>query len=441
MLKSHKQNLVPESEFHIREERVKAQKTDGDTNSKQAPTPPLLAPEKKEEKREREERARGKSPLEEKPQKVAKVKGPVTAAEAKAAEAKALAAAEEKEQEKRESKESSSEAVEAVSPPNPEPLAAAQPESKVKVKTEKTRMVENGNNHVKKTEVKTEDEKSPDGGKAVAEGVKKVQEGEDREKRSSSKERPGSVKAEDVTPKNKPSSRASMEKSDVGAPKVTTTAAASPVTRGNKLGQNSPTVSQNGPTGASPSPARAGQRRQLSETEATEVVPDKGEIPGKREFQYTNFTLCFVFLYIDQKRRKVDEKVMDCVCVCVCVMTFSLPQMKQEDPSTKDKEADKRKRVCSIHTQYFFFLSAPFMSPLLCLTSCRSDRPIKRRPRRKDGRIPLVTTLQRPHHPSLILRCNCSFALHTPFFMEQTYTSFIHSFIHSCFHSPNRGGW
>ena len=58
MLKSHKQNLY-RNRVHIREERVKAQKTDGDTNTKQAPTPPLLAPEKKRE-RERE-RARGRA--------------------------------------------------------------------------------------------------------------------------------------------------------------------------------------------------------------------------------------------------------------------------------------------------------------------------------------------------------------------------------------------
>lgn len=285
MLKSHKQNLVPESEFHIREERVKAQKTDGDINSKQAPTPPSVVPEKKEEKIERDEKGRGKSPVEEKPQKVAKMKGPVTAAEAKAAEAKALAVAEEKEQEKKESKDSASEAVEAVSPSNPEPPAAAQPGTKVggvKGKTEKNRTAENGNNHTKKTEVKMEDEKAPNGGKAVAEGVKKVQEGEDREKRSSSKERPVSVKSEDVTPKSKASNKTSVEKSDVASPKTTTTAAASPVTRGSKLGQNSPNVSQNGPTGASPSPARAGQRRQLSETEASEVVPEKGKLPSKR---------------------------------------------------------------------------------------------------------------------------------------------------------------
>ena len=311
MLKSHKQNLVPESEFHIREERVKAQKTDVDTttttSTKPAPTPPAEK-EKRGEKRERErENGALAAPPEEAPQKTPKMKGAATAAEAKAAaereqQAKEEQQVKEKEQqvkgkeqqakgkepqakgEESKNSEAPSEGV-AVSTPNSEPPLAARrdgkggnssatPNAKLKAVDKGSKSAENGksNNHAKKAEGKTEGEKLTGG-----EG-KKNQAGESVGRRSGSKERPTSVER---TPKNKP--KASAEKSDetaTPASKMGTSVSAaarssSPATRGARAAQNS---SQNGPMGATPSPTRAGQRRQVSEMEGTsDVVPEKGE--------------------------------------------------------------------------------------------------------------------------------------------------------------------
>ena len=306
MLKSHKQNLVPESEFHIREERVKAQKTDMDTSTtstKPAPTPPAEK-EKRGEKREREKENGAVAALpEEAPQKTPKMKGAATAAEAKAAAEKEQQAkekeqlAKEKEQQAKEKErlakekgeesknsEAPSEVV-AVSTPNSELPPAARrdgkggsgsvtPNTKMKDTEKGSKSAENGrsSNHTKKAEGKTVVEKVAGG-----EG-KKTQPGDNSGRRSGSKERPTSVER---TPKNKPKTLA--EKPDepatpgskTGTPVSTATGTSSPATRGARGAQNS---SQNGPMGATPSPTRAGQRRQVSEMEgASDVVPEKGE--------------------------------------------------------------------------------------------------------------------------------------------------------------------
>ena len=323
MLKTHKQNLVPESDFHIREERVKAaQKTDGGeltSTSKPPPTaPPSLATEKhkseekRESAREREEKSVASQPKDEKPQKLPKVKGALTAAEAKAA---ALMAEKEKQQQKEKEKgeelskssESASEAVastvaaSAVSTPNPEPStvagtrrdakeasAVAAAAKKIKTAEKPGKEAENGgNNHsqLKKSDVKTvgeskvagSDNGSGEGGGGGGGGGKRVTRAIGD---NGTEKKPGVKGNSEKTPKTKP--KTLTDKSEgvatPGGKTDTPVATSSPATRGAKLVQGSPVVSQNGPTGATPSPSRAGQRRQLSETELIEVAPDKGEL-------------------------------------------------------------------------------------------------------------------------------------------------------------------
>jgi THO complex subunit 2 len=337
MLKLHKQNLVPEADFHIREERVKAQKTEGEasTSAKPAstPAPPTAATEKttkkeKEATREKGEKAAASKPEEKPPQKITKVKGALTATEARAAaekEKEQLASTKEKGEESK-SPESASEAVAASatselqqpSTPNPELPAASAARREAKTggngvaatsssasKTAKTKTkeavsstatAENGgnNNHhqVKKSAKsmgKSTEEESGSGDSSS-------------EKKTTSK---GSGKADDKTPKGKPKSL--LDKPDGAATPSSRGAspsnAPSPVMRGARGTKNSPVVNQNGPTTtATPSP-RAGQRRQLSENEITETIPEK-----------------------EMKRRKIEEKA------------------KADDASSKEKDAEKRKR-------------------------------------------------------------------------------------------------
>lgn len=306
MLKSHKQNLVPESEFHIREERVKAQKTEGETatSAKPVPTPPPPPPpppavektkKEKEVTREKERSAASQQSEEKPPQKIAKVKGALTAAEARAAaekEKKEQAAKEKGEGSK--SSESASEGVGVTTEPasstaNPEPPAVPTARREAKTagngvttsssasKTTKTKVKEavvsssvensgsNGHHHqARKSEGKAAAEEESGSGDSSS------------EKKSSSK---GSGKPEDKLPKGKPKSL--VDKAD-GAATPTSRGGSpanvpSPSTRGARGARNSPVVNQNGPTTtATPSP-RAGQRRQLSETEVTETIPEKGE--------------------------------------------------------------------------------------------------------------------------------------------------------------------
>ena len=307
MLKSHKQNLVPESEFHIREERVKAQKTDEAT--KPNPTPAAVGTEKtkkeKESSREKEERLVPSQPDEKPPQpKVAKVKGAATAAEARAAAEK-----EKKETPSVQGKEKGEGSkspvsggvaapVEAAtelpsSTPNPElPAATAARKSsgngssatsssssaahktKTKVAGE-TKSVENGGHSGRKSEGK-EKEKEATGGRAAGSGEKAGgQESRDgsSEKRTGSK---GTGKTDNKTPKGK--AKHLGDKSDGAATPGSRSGSPlnvlSPATRGAKGGRSSPAVSQNGPT-ATPSP-RAGKRGQLSETEVSDSSSEKG---------------------------------------------------------------------------------------------------------------------------------------------------------------------
>ena len=353
MLKSHKQNLVPEADFHIREERVKAQKTEGDasTTAKPAPAPaPPTAATEKTTKREKEEKATASQPEEKPPQKIAKVKGAFTATEARAAAAEKekkqqQASAKEKGEESK-SSESASEAVAASatsepqqpSTPNPELPAASAARREAKTggngvaaatsssasktsKTTKTKTkeavsstatAENGgsnNHHQVKKSAKSE-------GKSTEE-----ESGSDSssEKKTTSK---GSGKADDKTPKGKPKSL--LDKSDGAAtPSSRGTSpsnAPSPVMRGAKGTKPSPVVNQNGPTTtATPSP-RAGQRRQLSETEVTVTIPEKGEptdLPFSPSQYNGSWKVVLVFYYRNEEtknRRKSNGRPHKRLC-------------------------------------------------------------------------------------------------------------------------------
>ena len=349
MLKSHKQNLVPEADFHIREERVKAQKTEGDasTTAKPAPAPaPPTAATEKTTKREKEEKATASQPEEKPPQKIAKVKGALTATGARAAAEKEKkqqqASAKEKGEESK-SSESASEAVAASatsepqqpSTPNPELPAASAARREAKTggngvaaatsssasKTTKTKTkeavsstatAENGgsnNHHQVKKSAKSE-------GKSTEE-----ESGSDSssEKKTTSK---GSGKADDKTPKGKPKSL--LDKSDGAATPssggVSPSNAPSPVMRGAKGTKPSPVVNQNGPTTtATPSP-RAGQRRQLSETEVTVTIPEKGEptdLPFSPSQYNGSWKVVLVFYYRNEEtknRRKSNGRPHKRLC-------------------------------------------------------------------------------------------------------------------------------
>ena len=345
MLKLHKQNLVPEADFHIREERVKAQKTEGEasTSAKPAstPAPPTAATEKttkkeKEATREKGEKAAASKPEEKPPQKITKVKGALTATEARAAAEKEkkeqLASTKEKGEESK-SPESASEAVAASatselqqpSTPNPELPAASAARREAKTggngvaatsssasKTAKTKTkeavsstatAENGgsNNHhqVKKSAKsmgKSTEEESGSGDSSS-------------EKKTTSK---GSGKADDKAPKGKPKSL--LDKSDGAATPSSRGAspsnAPSPVMRGAKGTKKSPVVNQNGPTTtATPSP-RAGQRRQLSENEVAETIPEKGEplnfpfSPLPMQQTFVKIVLVFYYRIEETKNRR-----------------------------------------------------------------------------------------------------------------------------------------
>ena len=329
MLKSHKQNLVPESEFHIREERVKAQKTDGDVTATKPlasalpPTAAATEKQKKEEKetlKEKEERVAVTVSQEERPQKIAKIKGAATAAEAKAA---ALAEKEKQQQPKQKEKETekgedskisetTSEAVDeadvAVSTPNPESSAVATARRETKagndvgpVKRPKTaektgKVAENGgSNHRPSTKTAEIPAAKEEEGGADVSGKKGGRDGGGTERKPGSKETSSSVKANEKTPKSKPKTLTDKSEGTAtpGSKVGTPMAALSPATRGAKVTQNSPVVSQNGPT---PSPSRAGQRRPLSETEVTEVISEKGmfqpviHVPLQNLNLYTKYT-------------------------------------------------------------------------------------------------------------------------------------------------------
>ena len=323
MLKSHKQNLVPESDFHIREERVKAQKTEGETSTSTKPTPAppsatatteKTAKKEKEVTREKEEKAAVAQPEEKPPQKITKVKGALTAAEAKAAAEK-----EKKEKEKGEESKSSESATEAVavgatsgppssSTPNPELPAAARQEAKtggngVATSSSASKTTKGKTGNIKGASSSENDGSHHQGkksrGKAAEEGSGSSDSGS--EKKSSAKGAKASGKAEGKTPKGKPKSL--LDKSD-GAATPTSRGASpsnvpSPGMRGAKGAKNSTVVNQNGPTTtATPSP-RAGQRRQLSDTEVPEATPEKGEL--------MTFIICLMFCFLLQKRR--DEKL------------------------------------------------------------------------------------------------------------------------------------
>ena len=118
-----------------------------------------------------------------------------------------------------------------------------------------------------------------------------------------------------MTPKNK-NSKASMEKSDVGAPKATTTAAASPVTRGN-VGPYLPLSVKMAPQVQVP--PQLGLDKDSYQRQRLLKLFQIVRFLAKRTSLHKLYTLCFMFLYTDQKRRKVDEKVIFvCVCVCLC---------------------------------------------------------------------------------------------------------------------------
>ena len=367
MLKSHKQNLVPESEFHIREERVKAQKTEGETttSAKPVPTPPPPAPpaaektkKEKEVTREKEERSAASQQSEEKPpQKIAKVKGALTAAEARAAaekEKKEQAAKEKGEGSK--SSESASESVGVTTEPasstaNPEPPAvpAARREAKTAgngvatsssvSKTTKTKVKEaavssssvensgsNGHHHqTRKPEGKAAAEEESGSGDSSS------------EKKSSSK---GPGKPEDKLPKGKP--KTLVDKAD-GAATPTSRGGSpanvpSPSTRGARGARNSPVVNQNGPTTtATPSP-RAGQRRQLSETEVTETIPEKGE-PSVILFLHDVLTYCQTLDFLNVE-----------FCVFCC--------RNEETESRRKSNGYPHKRLCCRYNHVFCCLFA-----------------------------------------------------------------------------------